>query len=153
MKIWKAIIAGIVGAIVYVVFSTLANFIFSLGLILIYGRQVVHSWQNYSLYKEVVLHPTLMWMVMLYLGYIILAIPCVFIYSALQKSIPGRNFISKGLLAGIVAWYFNTVMRMFWEHMAVAVADVFIVADIIMQFAGLAAAGIVIAFIYERFGE
>jgi hypothetical protein len=151
MKIWKAIVAGIAGSIAYIVFSSLASFIFSFGLISIYGWQVVYSWQNFSIFKEVVLHPTWIWQAKLYLGEIILAIPCVFIYSTLHKSIPGRSFWTKGLLAGTVAWYFNTVMRMFWEYMALAVADVFIVADIIMQFAGLAAAGIVIAFIYERF--
>ena len=150
MEIRKAVIAGIAGGIAYIITSMIAILLIHAVLRALFSPDLLRSMQNLNLYKPIALHPNLSWTISLYAGYIILAIPCGFIYSALQKSFPGKNLIIKGLSAGLVAWYLETVLRMFWEYMAVADANAFIMAEIIMQLAAFAVAGIVIALVYEK---
>ena len=150
MEIRKAVIAGVAGGIAYVITSTIAILLIHAVLRALFSPDLLRSMQNLSLYKPIALHPTLTWTIALYAGYIILAIPCGFIYAALQKNFPAKTIVIKGLSAGLVAWYLETVLRMFWEYMAIADSNVFIVTEIIMQLAAFAVAGIVVAIVYEK---
>ena len=150
MEIRKAVIAGVAGGIAYIITSTIAIFLIRAALRVLFSPELLTSMQNLNLYKPIAIHPTLSWTISLYAGYIILAIPCGLIYSALQKSFHNKNLIIKGLSAGLVAWYLETVLRMFWEYMAIADANAFIVAEIIMQLAAFSVAGIIVAMAYEK---
>ncbi|KAF0133284.1 MAG: hypothetical protein FD145_1364 [Candidatus Saganbacteria bacterium] len=141
MNARKGIIAGIAAGVTYIIIST---------ILMIPLDSFLKPYENLALYKPIVLNPTLTWMITIYVGYIILAIPLGLFYSILHEAIHGRSAAIKGLNAGLGIWYILCIMNAFWKYMTIAVPNIILITGIFLDLVVLALAGVVLGIVYEK---
>jgi hypothetical protein len=135
MKIGKIIIAGAVTTVVSSI----------LGAVTCGG---IFNW----VYK---LEPTNVWKNMesppgigLYVGSLVLHVILAYIYALLQKGIPGKNKIAKGLVFGLCVWAVGTLPAMFSLYYFMTVASAAVIYWTISALITYPILGIIIATIY-----
>jgi len=135
MKVIKVLFAGVVVEI----FSAIVGF-------------VTCGWLFNWVYK---LPPTDVWKPMegppgleVYIGGLILSIILALIYAIVQKGIPGKNKIAKGIVFGLCVWAVGTLPGMFATWAFMTVAETVIIYWTILALVVTPIKGIIIAAIY-----
>jgi hypothetical protein len=102
-KISGGLVVGSLGAIGFIIISTLVSLVLK-GL----REPIAENMKGF--YRSQYFNPDLMFLITMYIVFIIFGIVIGFILNLLYDSIPGKNFISKGISYGIIIWLLLIVM-------------------------------------------
>ncbi|MFH1421252.1 MAG: hypothetical protein ABIH42_00830 [Planctomycetota bacterium] len=135
MKIFRILIAGVV----VTVFSTIVG-----GLTCGSTFNWVYKVEPTNVWKPMDAPPGPVFMLLA----LILNIILVIVYALIQKGIPGKKKIIKGIMFGLIVWAVGTLPGMLSTYSFMNVADTVVIYWTILGLVQFPLMGIIIAFIY-----
>lgn len=144
MKILKGVLSGIIGGITFIFVSFLLRILFS-GIMNQYTDDFI------SVARPEVMNPSINIYILIYSIYIIFGIIIGLFYTMLKGSIPGKNFLTKGIVYGLIVWVFIIVMHNVLVYIEFKVPLVpLLIGTFIMDLIGILLAAISIALIQDK---
>ncbi len=146
MKYLKGSLSGLIGSIFYTLMSILIRMPFA---------KILNSYRDeisYMMRRHDITNPTLYGYIKLYLFYIIFGMIFGSFYTMIKESIPGKNFLTKGFVYGIIVWMFTSFFRNILNFIEFKIYFVpFLIGTFAMEFSCILLSAIIISMVQEKF--